>query len=574
MTLIRLGLVRPSRLERDARLHLLGVEELLGQEGIPYQVVSPGEPPESAAAKANLLLALDHGCFSEAEERGLARLAGTLPLVWTGIPRAGAAPALLQVLGLEAVRVDGSANLRLIRLAAHPLTQRFVHENERTLRMKFVEHLVAQCPPGADPVADMTLADGTSFGPAIYLLDGPPRRAVFTFPVGEAYAQKTSRYTDGEHLDQNDFPICTIVDVLRGLLSEALRWAAGDARGGDAVLARTYYWPARGTIPRGLFSTTHDLCGYTEEGVRYIRGICEAEGIRTTFFDFHPFRLKRGEAGPHDICLHAPDSTVYDDIVAQKKELEDRQGITVRGWRRHGCTAASNHPRIWRDMVRAGLTWSSTHNVQTHPFMGSAYHVATSNRLPGYVMDLERGERLPLLEIPCFDSGEDDRLANFAYGPKLTQTGFVETVRTRVGYAARHNLMAGYLLHGWTAGVQAETRPQDHGALDGKHMLPLAIAMAKAHGMTFLGCDELYGWWMHRLSTRLGVAADRVTVEPPAGSWTVVLELAAPPGVKLALDVEGTPVTAEVWQEPGCTRWMLPLSGACAVGVQALPRGG
>ena len=119
MSLIRLGLVHPSRLERDARLNLLGVEELLGQEGIPYQVVNPEEPPQSAAAKANLLLALDHGCLSPAEERGLARLAGTLPLVWTGIPRREADPGLLRVLGLERVQVDDSANLRLIQLSDH-----------------------------------------------------------------------------------------------------------------------------------------------------------------------------------------------------------------------------------------------------------------------------------------------------------------------------------------------------------------------------------------------------------------------------------------------------------------------
>lgn len=567
MELIRLGLVHPSRMERDARLALLGVEELLAQEGIPYRAVAAQTAPGSA--DANLLLALDHSCFTAAEERGLARLAGELPVVWTGIPRREAAPELLRMLALEAVRVDTAGTLRLVRLARHPLALPFVHPNERTLRMKFVEHLVTACPPEAVPVADVALADGTPLGPALYLRDGTPRRAVFTIPVGEVYAQKTSRYTDGEHLDQNDFPICTIVDVLRGLLRTALRWAAG-----EAVLARTYYWPMWDAIPRGLFSTTHDLCGYSAEGVRYIRRVCEAEGIRTTFFDLHPFRLARGEAGAHDVCLHASDATGFDDLVAQKRELEDRQGITVRGWRRHGCTAKEHHPRIWRDAVRAGIRWSSTHNVQTHPFMGAAYHVATSNRLPGHVMDLENGERLPLLEIPCFDSGEDDRLSNFGYGPKLTQEEFAAVVETRIAYAARHNLMAGYLLHGWTAGVEREAKPSELGALDGKRMLPAAIATAKAYGMTFLGCEELYDWWTHRLATRLDVAADRVAVEPPAGPWTVVLELDAPPNVRVALEIDGRTATPEAWAEPGCTRWLLPTEGACTVGVRAVSRGG
>lgn len=567
MELIRLGLVHPSRRERDARLALLGVEELLAQEGIPYRAVAA--EAESRSAGVNLLLALDHGCFTAVEERGLARLAGDLPLVWTGIPRRDAAPELLRVLGLEEVRVDTAGTLRLVRLVRHPLALPFVHPNERTLRMKFVEHLVAACPPNSATVADVALADGTSFGPALYLTEGTPRRAVFTIPIGEVYAQKTSRYTDGEHLDQNDFPICTIVDVLRGLLRETLRWAAG-----DAILARTHYWPMRGAIPRGLFSTTHDLCGYSEAGVRYIRRICESEGIRTTFFDLHPFRLARGEAGAHDVCLHASDATGFDDIVAQKKELEDRQGITVRGWRRHGCTAKEHHPRIWRDVVRAGIVWSSTHNVQTHPFMGAAYHVATSNRLPGHVMDLDRGERIPLLEIPCFDSGEDDRLSNFGYGPKLTQEEFFATVETRISYAARHNLMAGYLLHGWTAGVERETKPSELGALDGKRMLPYAIAAAKAHGMTFLSCEELYDWWMHRRAARLDVGVDRLTVEPPAGPWTLVLELDAPPNVRLGLEVDGRAATPEVWSEPGRGRWLVPVAGACTVRVRAVSRGG
>ena len=555
MELIKVGLLHPREMSKNARLNLVGIREMLLQEGIPFVPCNSDGEADELPLGANVLLVVDHGSFTEQEEQAITRMASRLPLVWAGIPRADADPGLLHTLGLDSVIIDEVPHLRLIHLKTHEITAPFSHERETTLRMKFVQHIHAPCPAGGVEVADITLGDGAQLGAAAFAVDARPRRVVWTIPIGAVYCVKTSLYTDGDHLDQNDFPICTIVDVVRGMLRESVRWAAA-----DAILARTYYWPYRGMIPRGVFSTNHDLCGYSERGVQYITTVCNAEDVRTTFFDFFPFRLTRGQVPGHEVCLHAQDITRYEDIVQQKQALQELQGVRVRGWRRHGHTAKENHPRIWRDIVRAGIEWSSTHNVQTHPFMGSAYHVATGNRLPGHPVDLEAGEPFDLVEIPCFDTGDDDRLSNFHYGPKLNWDQFVETVAIRQDYAARHNLMAAYLIHGWTAGV-TEEQGTSRGALDAQRMLPLSIKMAKQRHLLLMGCDETYDWWMHRSNTELTLEGDTITVKQPSDAWSAVLELVPPPGIDLALAVGERPATPEVWVEAGRRRYLLPLQG-------------
>jgi len=561
MAFIKLGLVHAEALDRDGRLNLIGVEEMLGQEGIPYRTCTPAGLAQAIDEGVNVILLVDHACLTAGEEQLLIEVAGELPLVWSGIPREQT--ALLDMLGLETLFVDDVTNLRLIRLGSHPISAPFWHEKETTLRMKFVEHLHARCPDGAQEIAALTLGDGMRLGAAAFALGGPPRRVVFTFPLGKVYAYKTSYYTDGDDIDQTDFPICTIVDVLRGLLRDALCWVAG-----DAILARKYYWPHRDGIPRGMFSTNHDLCGYSERGLQYIRRVCEAAGVRTTFFDLYPFRLAPGAGGDHDVCLHAPDSTSYEDALSQRRALEEHQGIRVRGWRRHGYTAKEHYPAIWHNMIRAGIEWASTHNPQTHPFMGSAYHVATGNRLPGYLVDIEPGERLALLEIPCFDTGDDDRASNFDYGPKMGWGDFVATLETRVDYAARHNLMAGYLIHGWTAGV-VEEEGNSRGALDAQRMLPLAIETARRRGMAFMGCEELYDWWMHRRISQVELASSGVQVEQSSDAWSLVLEFVPPPGRTLQIEIDGETADVEVWQGARGRRYLVPVPQTCSVRVRS-----
>jgi hypothetical protein len=203
--------------------------------------------------------------------------------------------------------------------------------------------------------------------------------------------------------------------------------------------------------------------------------------------------------------------------------------------------------------------------------MGSAYHVATGNRLPYQPVDLDAGETIQVLEIPCFDSGDDDRLSNFHYGPKMNRADFVDTVETRLDYAARHNLMASYLIHGWTAGVTTE-EGKTYGALDAQRMLPLSIKMAKDRHLISLGCEEIYDWWIHRLHTSLELSTGTVDVEQPSYNWSMVLEFVPPSGTKLELAVDGEPVVPEVWIESGRERYLLPVRRSCQVQILRLQK--
>lgn len=558
METIRVGLVQPQEMNTDACLNLVGVEEMLAQEGIPWQPVRTLQETAARSAGVNVLIAVDHGCFSVQEGREIAQLARVFPLCWSGIPRADAPLELLQALGLPRVEIDDLRCLRLIQLQPHDITSPFSHPKETTLRAKFIEHLRVACPRSGQEIAEMARGDRSHIGAAIYALDAAPRRIVFTFPLGKVYCVKTSLYTDLDHQDQTDYPICTIVDVLRGILREALRWVVD-----NGVLVRKYFWPFVGAVPKGFYYTASDLCGYSERGVRWLREVCDREGARITFYDYHPFRLKRGEAGPYEVCLHSDDEASYQSLASQKRELEQRQGIRVRGCKRHGLVAKDNFPRIWRDLIRAGFAWASTHNSFSHPFHGSGFPVATGNRLPGYLVDIGTGERMTLLELPCMDSEDGERLANHENYPKLDWNEFVSAFRTRLHYAHRHNLVAGYEVHGWVAGVIEETG-RAYGALDAQRLLPMAIREAKGLGfICTLGGDDLYRWWMHRQVTEIELGERTIHVRQPSTEWTLVLEVVPPAGKKVELHVEiQQQLAPERWLEQGKTRILCPTTGS------------
>ena len=147
---------------------------------------------------------------------------------------------------------------------------------------------------GKTAIAVLWLEDGTHLAPGMVVRDESPRRVVWGFPLGLFFAVTTCRHIetrrDAEWLS---WPIMAYLDVLRGVLRECLRWCRP-----EASLARKHFWPiVDGERPTGVCVTTHDLCGYSEEGVRFIRETCDALDSPTVFFDMPPIRMAAGEAG-------------------------------------------------------------------------------------------------------------------------------------------------------------------------------------------------------------------------------------------------------------------------------------
>jgi hypothetical protein len=280
-------------------------------------------------------------------------------------------------------------------------------------------------------------------------------------------------------------------------------------------VARVYQWPAPsakgGDVPAGALVLSHDLCGNPQDGVSRIRRIVEAAGATTTFFDVPPSRIRRGEAGRHAVALHLGDDSTASDLRSGKQTLERRHARTIRGWRRHGPTIAANYPAIWRNAEAAGILWADTFPCQSHPNRSECSPQPTGNRLPHRVIDVERGRRLRLLMLSVFDTDDADRLSNIHYGVKLAWPEFDRVVQARLDFAARHYLIAGYLLHGWTAAVRKD-EGRGIGALDCQRMLSRIMDHARARGMLVIDCERLYDWWTLR---------SRIRIEPADGGWTV-----------------------------------------------------
>jgi len=559
--MMKIALVHPKALrpgcEVELSLNVLGVRALLDQEGIPYHTCSMEDCP----ADADVVIAVDHKAATAEEQRRLAALAGTKPMIWLGVPPEG---KMMSLLGLRGMRLDPDPYFRVLRLRRHATTNALKLDVERNLKLKYIPYLTGK--PRSGPtmfreIAGLYLNDGRRLGPGVLVSGRAPRMVVFPFALGKAVAFQASRHGDVRtDLDLFDYPLHTTVDSLRNLLRGALRWAAP-----AGVLARVYYWPARGNrIPRGCFCLNHDLCGFSPEGLKNIKDLCRKEKIRTTFFDIPPFRLKTGDADGHDVALHFPDTSSTAFIRKSKKELERIHGRGIRGWRRHGSTTPENWPRIWRNAAAAGIEWCTTLAVQTNHWIILSEATATTNRLPFQLIDCERGEKLGLLELPTFDSHDAERLADGRYGARLPWREFHRNVMQRMAFARRHNLLTGYLIHGWTAGVNRDT-DKVYGATDAQRMMREVVRAAKRNGFMIAGHEELYDWW----SWRSGIRRDGDTFLLPSAAYAPVLEIFPPDGKRVRVSLNGEKTPLVNWPTRGSKLVVLdPKRCGCAATVE------
>ncbi len=522
MDYIRAIIAHPAQLSVEAQLALHGLQQMVEQEGLAFVACQAGALVDLETGEGDVLLVTELQCLTDAEEAAVVAAGQSLPVIWCGLPREDASPALLDLLGIREMAFPPSYPfLTELHLGEHAVTAPFTEAWETHLKLKHVPFLNEGTVIEGDEVIGMWLGDGCHLTPGLVVRDENPRRVVWAFPLGYFFAVATCRHIetrrDAEWLD---WPIMAYLDVLRGVLRECLRWCRPQAR-----LVRKYYWPlVNGARPTGACVTTHDLCGYSEEGVRFIRETCDSLDSPTVFFDMPPVRLDAGEVGDHNIALHVPGDTSYEEIVEGKRALEELHGREIIGWRRHGRTEIEHYPQIWRDIERAGFVWGDSFPCQSHPNLATCSPVGTGNRLPFDIMDLETGRRMNLLNLQIFDSQDPDRLSAIGYGMKLDWEGFCRTVEGRLDHAAKHHLIAGYLIHGWT-GAGMEDVGRFHGALDCKRMLGHIIEQARDRGMLMMDGDTLYRWWVFRRDTTIDVREDEPVALTPGSDFTLELDV-------------------------------------------------
>ncbi len=521
---IRAVLVHPAEMTVEAQLNRHGVQQLIEQEGVPLAVMTAAELAQADLGAGDVLGGAESECLTDAEEAAIVAAARALPLIWCGLPREEASADLLGLLGMARAEYSRDGLLRSLTLRDHLITRPFGRDHEANLKLKHVPHLTAGSEIDGAEVLTIGLMDGMRLAPGLVLRDEAPRRAVFTFPLGRLFALATGRHieirTDAEWLD---WPVMAYIDVLRAILRRLLRWARP-----DASLARLYYWPiADGVRPTGVLSLSHDLCGYSEEGVRWICEMCEQYSVPTTFFDTLALRLDAGEVGDHCIALHVPGSTTQEEIDQGLRDLRERHGREIPGWRRHGRTEIEHYPGIWRRMETAGVKWSNTWPTQSHPNRATCSPCGTSNRLPFDIMDIETGRRTELLELAIFATADADRLGSIGYGMRLDWEQFVDVVARRLDHAAKHHLTAGYLLHGWTAGVGVESGTT-YGAAEARDMFTHIVEQARDRGMTVMDGDEMYRWWTFRRACRIEFGPDGPAVVAPDDSFEAAPDVFPP----------------------------------------------
>ena len=521
MDCIRVVLTHPAEMTVEAKLNLLGTQQLLEQEGVMMEVVPAAALDGAELSAGDVLVVAELDCLSDAEEAAIVSAARDLPIVFVGVPREGASAEFLALLGITHAEHNRDGLLRHLHLRDHDITKGLGRPHEARLKLKYVNHLTLGTKIDGRELMTIGLADGMPLAPGLVLRDESPRRAVFTFPVGHLFALSTGRHIvrklDHEWLD---WPVMGYIDVLRVVLRKLLQWSQP-----TLPLLRPYYWPvSNGVRPSGVLSLTHDLCGYSEVGVERICEVCAEFNVPTTFFDMPPLRLSAGEVGNHCIALHVSDTTPQEEIDEGIRALEELHGRTILGWRRHGSTSEDSYPGIWHRIKVGGIVWANTWPAQSHANRSTCSPCGTANRLPHDIMDVETGERMDLLELPIFDTDDADRLGSIGYGMRLTWDEFADMVAKRLDHAAKHGLVAGYLLHGWTAGVDEESGTR-FGAHEAQRMLPHIIREALARGMMVMDGDEMYRWWSFRRACRIESDDHHPRLIAPDDSFRAELEI-------------------------------------------------
>jgi hypothetical protein len=569
MPFIRVGLVEFPPESLDARLHALGVRSLLEQEGITYTVLDSARPAEALGA-VDVLVLVDYMQMGPRETAQWLPVLERLPALWTGLLHPQAPDELLQALGLPAgadrPQNDMAGMLRVFYARYHKVTERLSDSAERSVRLKRIPTLLvtASLPEGTEEAVTIELADGTRLGSGVVVREQPQRRVTLCFPAGLVFTTRTGRHLDPRgDLDEFDYPSSTAVDTVRVLLREGVRWLAPQ----DA-LPRVYYWPLWGAdgalgnaeaIPRGAYMLSHNLCAEAGAGIEFILDTCRTHGLRTTFFLPSPDLLTPEQAGEHVVALQSSDTASPEELLWQKRALEERQGRPISGWRRMGPSQPTSYPDIWRRLVRAGFAWCSSFPVQSQCGLAPSEGTATGCRLPYWVVDVETAERLPLVELPSLDTQDIERLTNIRYGARLSQWQFEAHARSRLDLVQKNNVAGGYHLHGWTAGGATE-EGRFYGAPGCRELLRRVIDWAKEREVAIVTHQQVYDWWVCRARCRLNVQRHLVEFAAPESEYRAVLEVMQPAAQEeaLALEIEGAAGEPAVWGNRTERRYLIP----------------
>jgi len=519
MSFARLVLAVPHHAAGEAKLHLLGLQAMLDQDGFKYSVRPVSEVH---AGEAEVVLAADLQAYLPEELEAIATLAAHTPVVWVGVPLLPNLPQPFRAaFGFDRAVLDPTRNLRLCRFRPHAITRALERPEERLVRVKRAPVLVGYRHPEGEMVASLHLGDNRWMSAGLVALDGPPRRVVIPFGLGVLFVMRNCVHPDlRRDLDEFEYPVGSVIDVWRHVLGEALRWAAA-----PHTLVRVYPWPAQdGFIPNGVLALSHDLCGYLPEGREFIVRTCRKFDVKTTFFDGPTFKLQRGEDEGHVVALHVGDHTDLEELKRAKGELETIHGRAVVGWRRHGPSMPESYPDIWRRLAAAGIQWTSTFAVSSHPFLIVSEGMSTGNRLPYRLIDPVHGEWIGPLEIPSFESQDAERLSNIHYGPQLSDARFRNAVQRRLEFIEKHHLLAGYLIHGWTAGGKRE-EGRFHGARSARRMMRWITEQALARHFLVLDHQRLADWWHFRERIGLEAKGDTLFINLPGGEFSAVMDL-------------------------------------------------
>lgn len=569
MPFMRVGLVEFPAETLDARLHALGVRSLLEQDGIAYTVLDSARPAE-ALGQVDVLVLADYMQIGPHEAAQWLPVLERMPVLWTGLLHPEAPDEFVQALGLPAggdrPQNETAGLLRVFYSRYHKITERLSDTAERSVRLKRIPTLLvtATLPEGTEEVVTLELADGTRLGSAVVAREQPQRRVTLCFPAGLVFTTRTGRHLDlRADLDEFDYPSSTAVDSVRALLREGLRWLAPQ----DA-LPRLYYWPLWGAdgalagsevLPRGAYMLSHNLCAESAAGIEFILETCRTHGLRTSFFLPAPDLLLPEQAEEHVVALQTSDGAPQEELIWQKRALEERQGRPVHGWRRMGPSQQESYPGIWRRLVRAGFAWCSSFPVQSQCGLAPSEGTATGCRLPYWIVDVESAERLPLLELPSLDTQDIERLTNIRYGARLSQWQFEAHARSRLDLIQKNNVAGGYHLHGWTAGGTSE-EGRFYGAPGCRDLLQRVIEWAKEREVAIVTHQQVYDWWSYRTRCRLAVQRTMVELTAPEGPYRPVLEVMQPAAQEdaLALEIEGAAGQPVVWGNRTERRYLIP----------------
>ncbi|MFQ6098574.1 MAG: hypothetical protein ACE5O2_12680 [Armatimonadota bacterium] len=526
---VRLTLLRLLDDSLASRINFLGVRAMMEQAGLPWRECRYAQLKKIDWLPSDVLVVPDCEQMSAREWRAVRQFGRLVPAVYVGIPRADLLEEVSEWFGLRDVSLDRSGVLRLLGpLNADPTSKnQSAHSgaSDQTTSGRFnnVPHLVGEPAEGL-VTRDLCLGDGTPLSPALVLKppDDAPGRCLFTFPFGILFARRTSHHidlrTDAETLG---WPVDLTIDSLRADFTGVLRLVQP-----TRPIIRRWFWPADDDdeVPAGAFTLTHDLCGFDPRGLEFIEAVCKVHRIVTTFFDYPPFHLKRGDAKGHVIALHVSGGATEREIRDGLARLARRHGRKIRGWRRHGRTEPDHYPRIWRNLERAGIEWTNTFPAQSHPHRSLCSPVGTSNRLPFRRIDLDSGKQLRQLELPVFDTDDADHLTNIKYGMRLSRQRFEEVASERLRASAALGLAAGYLLHGWTAGVE-DGVGRGYGAQDCRDMVTFAVGLARRLNMSVMDCETMYDWWCARERAETVVGEDGARLTAPDAGFRVAWQV-------------------------------------------------